>query len=201
MRAPRQRVGKLALCDIEAGEYLRLLGMHGRSGSVDGRIKSQYEERLLAGDGSVGAFALEACGEVVGGLSWGEILLPCGRGISGRLDTVFSSSRLRGNGIGAILVSEFVRLMQERNGERLSHLSTIAVHPGVAHMVEDLGFERAGAADLPLWQADLREAGGKDVLRGADRTRQRRLSTLRQGCIDCQQKSWTTPWCSKEGAR
>lgn len=200
MSAPKLRRGKLALRVIDGDEYLRLLTVHGRSDSVEGRIKSQYAERLQATDSGVGAFALEACGTIVGGLSWGEIPLPRGRGVSGRLDTVFSSHKLRGNGIGAILIAEFVHLMHERNGEQLTHLSTVAVHPGVAHTVGHLGFECADTGDLPLWQADLEEAGD-EVLKNAERSRQRRLSTLRRRCIECQQQSWTVPWCTNEGGR
>ena len=189
----------LRLVGVSGPRHLSFLAAHGRSAEVSGRIESQYEARLRASDSSVGAFGMEACGRLVGSLSWGEVVLPSGRGISGRLDTVVAIASVRGQGVGAILVAEFVRLMAERFGRRLAHLSTIAMHPGVACAVSRLGFRPEHLGATPLWQVSLR-AAPVDVVGLASAIRRRRLAILRQGCLECAKHRWARPWCGERGA-
>jgi len=114
------------------------------------------------------------------------------------LDTVVSETALRGNGLGAILMAEFVCRMKKRFGERLTHLSTIAVHPNVAHTVGALGFHSENLGATPLWQAMLTSSDCPDVVRNAKVSKQKRLAALKQKCVKCARFKWEQPWCTPE---
>jgi len=186
----------LSLVPIPGMDFLRMLSRVGRSAEV-GPVASQYAERLRADDEMVGAFALVTCESRPAAISYGIHKSPRG-GMSARLDTVLVDPKIRRGGVGALVMALLFERLLTDLGEDLINISTMAVHPAVAHVVEAAGFERAPGR-TPLYSMRL----GSDEAHDSFAARNRTVLTRRQGylktqCLNCEHKPWGKPWC--EGA-
>lgn len=191
------RRGELEVRDVSGPEFLRLLANSSRSDATGSRISSQFEKQLRNGEPNYGAFGLFACGQLVGGLSYGIIELRREEKLSARLDTVVTPQHVRGMGLGGFLMNEFVCRLSEKYGPDLVHFSTVAVHPAVARCVSEIGFTCVDASDTPLYHVRVSEDEREDLLHRADNQRKKRLSQIRAECVRCQFTRGTVPWCAR----
>lgn len=163
-------------------------------------MKSQYVEELTRGDETVGAVGLWACGEVVGAASFGIISLPRDPNlISGRIDVVVTQMHCRKRGIGALMMAALVDKFLKDFGPRVTHFSTIAVHPSVGHCAAKMGFEEV-AGDVPLFRIRINDDNRQLLQKRIDGIMGKTMSALRAECVKCQAFRWHKPWCCKEKA-
>lgn len=183
----------LQLEPMDGEEFLLLLRRQGRSEEAGG-INSQYAKQLASGDPNFGAFSLVTCGTRIAAISYGLHEEPRG-GISARLDTVVVHKGVRNGGLGGLMMAQLFDWMVKELGDELHHITTIAIHPAVAHFVSSLGFVDS-PDDLPRYRLDLEVPEQREQLLAATQEHLRgRLQTLKTRCLTCQHKSWGTPWC------
>ena len=77
-------------------------------------------------------------------------------------------------------------------GDCLRHLSTIAVHPAVAHLVAGFGYTRA-SGDVPLYQVWIEPQSR--VVTEARHALASSFQDLRLDCVKCQKFPKFVPWC------
>lgn len=193
------RQGRLELRSLDAETFLRRVRQHGASEAAPGGIESQYEQELLAGDPRVAILALHACDKLVGALSYATLSLRNEPGtVGGRIDVVLTDPHCRGLGIARLLMSAlFVRFV-DTHGERLRSFSVIAAHPVIGRFVAELGFERLETGGSDLYTLQLGAEQVADFGRRADERLTACMSALRRGCVECQRRVWTRPWCRPE---
>ncbi len=186
----------LALTPLDGPKFLHFLSRHGRSEAA-GPISSQYEKELREGDAEHGAFLFSACGNPVAALSYGRVPLPRRSGaFSGRLDTVVARDDLRGNGLGGILMCEFIVRLHDDGQAGLAHLSTVAVHPSVASWATRMGFDRARADKVPLFQVDLESPKRRlEIVGRAKAELRKRMVSLSRRCGMCMRSRGQNAWC------
>jgi hypothetical protein len=190
------RRADLTLRPVDGQEYLRLVQTQAES--EIGSVKSQYIDELARGDKSVGAVGLWACGEVVGAASYGIINLPRDLSlISGRIDVVVTQMHCRKRGIGTLMMAALVDKFLKDFGKRVTHFSTIAVHPSVGHSAAKMGFEEV-AGDVPLFRIRINDDNRALLQKRVDGLINKTMSSLRAECVKCQAYRWHKPWCRKD---
>ncbi len=190
------RQAALEFVDVDAETFLRMVRHRTSSDAAKGGVRSQYEAQLARGDSSVQVLGLTACGTLVGAVSVGLVDLRLKPDtVGGRIDIVVTEPHCRGLGVGGVLVAAAIQRLITDHGPRLRHLSTIAVHPAIAHMVENLEFIRVPTGDVPLYARDVEEATIAALSKRASTLLSSSLRSLRLRCVDCRRKQWSEPWC------
>jgi GNAT superfamily N-acetyltransferase len=199
----KHRLGQAALdlIDVDPETFLGMVHHHTASDATEGGLHSQYEKELRRGDPSVRVLGLSACGTLVGAVSFGSHDLRLEPDtIGGRIDVVVTKPHCRGLGVGSVLVAVAAQRLVAVHGERLRHLSTIAVHPTIASLAEQLGFERVPTGKVPLYTREISAEQLVDLTTTAEQLLVSSLQSLRAQCIDCKRKAWVKPWCLPEPA-
>lgn len=184
----------LAFRPVPGPDFLRFVASAGRSREA-GSVSSQYEQDLGRQGGFASTEGLYACDRLVGAYSWATY--PCERtaGISGRLDLVATDPAVRGTGLGGLLMARFITGLCERHGDRLEHVSTVAVHPAVKHFFAEAGFEGLAHGDTPLYQLQLDGPGRRRLQQHAAGKALRQRDGLKLRCLKCQRDRWARAWC------
>ncbi len=190
----------LSLTPVEGPVFLRFAEVHSLD-PVDGsRIKSQYEKELQAGVAGVGALGIWGCGQLLAAASFGTVALPRPGSVSLRIDVVVTVSHLRGRGLARSAVHATIQRKLEEHGDKLEHMSVIAVHPVIRAIVESLGFQDAAMnTSAPVLHLKLDDAGRTALHQATDRQLTRGLSDLRMDCARCLLKR-RGPWCKARAA-
>jgi GNAT superfamily N-acetyltransferase len=190
------RQAALDLIDVDPETFLGMVHHNTASDAAERGLHSQYERELRRGDPNVRVLGLSACGTLVGAVSFGSHDLRLEPDtIGGRIDVVVTEPHCRGLGVGSVLVAAAAQRLAEIHGERLRHLSTIAVHPTIANLVEHLGFERVPTGKVPLYTRQLSAEHLVELTGTAEQLLQSSLQSLRVQCIDCKRKAWVKRWC------
>lgn len=191
----RLRQGEIEIASVEPELFFKLLRLHGRSEEAGGAIKSQYHDELLERDPAVGILGLKACGRLVAALSHADIPAKLHPGsMSARIDVVITEPQSRGLGIGGLLIAAFARRILDSHGDRLVHLSVLALHPAIARLVQGLGFSRLEGGETPLYYIKLDSETRAEFSTAVDRMLRSRMTALRTRCIQCQRLK-IYPWC------
>lgn len=187
----------VTLAKAPGADVLQLTAQFGRSHEAGGAIKSQYAAELAAGDASVGAFAMYGCGRLLGGMTYGFHPIPTKPGrMSARIDVVVTIPEVRRLGTAAIVVSDFVLRVADGPEPEAHHISVIAQHPSIAHIVSSLGFEPANIGSAPLYQISLERGRGR-LLQSASSLKTDRLSRLQARCRTCLAGGKRGAWCRR----
>lgn len=184
---------------MPAEDFFRLARRAAFAEEAGGWVGSQYEKQILAGEGSVGTIGLYGCDQLVGAMSWGEHRLPRG-GVSGRIDLVITEPGYRGLGIAKITMGTFVHDTEQRHGTGLEHLSVIAQHPAIGHIVRGWGFVATQCGSAPLHQIGLDGPKRAEVLGRIRNDTRERLSNLKMSCLQCKKHRWHQAWCRPQEA-
>lgn len=193
------RLAELTVEPMKGEVFLSLVQHSAHAEEAGGKIKSQYEKELRAGDESVTAYAFRGCGKTVGALSFGVLDLPKVRGtVGGRIDVVVTPPEFRGLGIAGLLLAWIVRHAADTYGERLLHISVIAQHPTIGRYVTALGFESRQCGKIPLHSIDLTSENRPQVRAQAHRTWEDRRTALKLRCLQCQKYRRLQPWCERK---
>ena len=197
---PRRRA--LTVASLAGERFLRFAEEHSYDSSDETRIKSQYAAQLLAADPSTGALGIHACGDLVSAASFGVVPLPRRGAVSGRIDVVVTPRAYRGRGLARAAVGSVLSSLLERFGEALEHVSVIAAHPAMAHIVEGLGFADAQVgATAPVLHRAL-DASGRAALRASAELAMD--VAVQSSATECARCMWgrQRPWCGrKDGPR
>lgn len=189
--APRQV--KLTFADVPYDRFLKFVNRHGRSDEA-GPITSQYKDD--PGKHKVGVRGFFACDQLIGLVSFTAIDLRLEPDtIGGRLDVVVVPAKVRGSGIGALLMAHLFDYFIKTYGDRLRSFSTVAVHPAVQAYVKRYGFEDPPPlARAPVYTVHLDDRLRVIFSEVADNEIRRRLYVLRQSCAGCRNREGPV-WC------
>lgn len=190
---------KLIFGDIEFEEFLYLIRNQGNS-NVVGPVTTQYEDDLKRGSAKVDVFGFYACDELVGAISYGvEKVINDEDAVAARLDIVITLKKCRGHGVGALLVTKMFENLINKYGENLKNISTIAAHPAIAKCVNGLGFTSApDNSSTNRFYISLQEKENFDLLKAnVEREINKRMSSLKFKCINCESRKGVAPWCEK----
>jgi GNAT superfamily N-acetyltransferase len=190
------RQAALDLIDVAPETFLGMVHHHTASDAAEFGLHSQYDKELRRGDPNVRVLGLSACGTLVGAVSFASHDLRLEPDtVGGRIDVVVTEPHCRGLGVGSLLIASAAQRLAAVHGQRLRHLSTIAVHPTIAHLVEQLGFERVPTGKVPLYTRQVCAEHLVDLNRTAEQLLLSSLRSLRAQCIDCRRNAWLKPWC------
>ena len=197
-----RRDGRIEFLPIDARIFLRRLRQTGSSKEVPGGVKSQYEDALLSGDPNVSTYALTACGEPVAALSYGVIPLKMEPGTVGaRIDVVLTEPACRGRGLALVLISSLIVHLAEKYGESLRSISVVAAHPAIGRIAERFDFSRMATAESDIYTLKINPDTLESVTEMARGTLTENMRDLRKVCVDCQRRSWVSPWCRDEDGK
>jgi GNAT superfamily N-acetyltransferase len=185
----------VAVGDVAGARFLEFADVHSRDPNDGTRIHSQFSKELAAGDARARAAGVHGCGQLLAAASSGVFPLPRAGAVSARLDVVVTAPHCRGKGLAQVVVAEFVADAIRTHGDHLEHMSVIAAHPAIGHIVQRLGFTDAGmGASSPVYHRNVDGKVRPNLLQEAERMQNDRLTTLRGACARCLWRR-QSPWC------